>query len=151
VADVLFEFGGRTHIWKGGPDVAARLEAGRSDGLVMGADYSVVGVTRSWRLDAFDAGSPGVIFAVPDAATDPAMADRVAPIAAPLQLYDAASLAQPVMDAKRQPVRFRWWNGTQELWAVGDWDGNGLADLLVGSAAINQAGAFGVVYGPLVR
>lgn len=157
VADLLFEFGDKTHVWSGGADVAARVHALQSDGVLVGAGFGSTGLTGAWRmasLDAVDgldlvlAEGRTKVLAHPGDTREPV---RVLDVPA-LLVFSGGHASGQVLDIGAGGD-LRWHEPTSELWAVGDFDGDGDGDLLVGPPlddGLNRGTiAYKVLEGPL--
>lgn len=162
VGDLLFEFGGKTHVWSGGADIVERVEALRTDGVIVDAGFGMTALTGAWRLADLD-GVAGEDMILAHGQTrviagDPRSRGPVVVIEVPpLLVFSSGRPESQVLDLSVERGDARWHDSTNELWAIGDFDGDGHDDLLIGPSlhspftdgSIDGSMAFRVLNGPL--
>jgi len=165
IADVGMDFTDKTHIWRGGPDLGDRLLAMHSSRAFVRAGYGMAQANHSWRPADLDGdGTRDLLVTlrppvplVPEEevqrSDDPRGPRPVVetPSAQPLHIFRDGRVDDTVLDITREPADAVWTDEQQALWAMGDFNGDGLADLLLGSPPGSGEASFGVVFGPVVR
>ncbi len=147
VGDVVFEFGTRAFVWRGSADaeqLGARLRAGASDRAITGADFAGMSMSHAWKPMDFD--GDGTTDVVLGQSPPPATVSGDARVGLPLQTGDPEEMPpvkptvvlfrgtpRGAVIAPERADRSLTRPGTA-LWAVGDFDGDGIGDLLVGTA-----------------
>ena len=164
IADVGMDFTDKTHIWRGGPDLGARLLAMHSHRAFVRAGYGLAVANDSWRAADLDGDGtrdllvtlrpPVPLVAEEEVSQDSRDRRRPTvelPTAQPLHIFRDGRVDDTILDVAREPADAVWTDAQQSLWAMGDFNGDGLTDLLLGSPPGSGEAAFGVVFGPVVR
>jgi hypothetical protein len=149
VKDVIIEFAGRSHFWYGGADLESRIAAGRSSGVMHGTTFGASGITRSWRVANIDAD------AASEFVMDTRLNDREAErrsrqgfvATGPLRIFGLDALRGGILDSNTVPD-VEWFHPDLLLWGLGDFDGDGFEDLLLGASPA-QPGFFALKFGPV--
>jgi len=156
--DVGLAFAGKTHLFHGGPGIQARALANRSSGLFQRVGFGAAPLTRSWgMLDADGDGRRDLILSHAIAPTLLACPSggcertAAAPADLPLYVYTGARAGRRVLDPRLDAPDLRMQSPGNVLWGMGDFDGDGQADLLLGSAPGAFDSVYALVFGPLVR
>jgi hypothetical protein len=153
VRDVAFEFGGMTHVFAGGPDVDGRLSAGRSSGVLLNTSFGAATLTRAWRRADLDGdGTRDLLVGTrpPQPAglggREPSRPGRALPSA--INLYRGGRPGSLVLDAMADAPDAVWRDPALLVWGIGDLNGDGLADALLGPRPSHAALAYSIVFGP---
>lgn len=144
VADLGLGLGDNTHVWLGGPDMPAKLAARRTDRVLVGARFGMTNFTRTWQPRDLDGDREPDLALIPrgpilnqSARTDQRGTVVVSTsfITERLRIFGAASLGAPVVDTDLDTPILDWRvsRGGDELWAMGDFNGDGQTDLLLGN------------------
>jgi len=183
VRDIVLGFGENTHIWLGGPDVAERVAGHRTDRVYIKAGFGQMTMTQNWRpADLNGDGGQDLLLTGPTSsmlagcqlvgsanrctpsAADPSRpgggqaAGAIGPTS--LRFYQRDWAATDVLDVETDAPQAVWETKVFAPWAMGDFNGDGKTDLLLGdpvvglSAARNArsaggiGGAMGIAFGP---
>lgn len=155
VKDILFGLGEHTHVWLGGAGLAERLDALRSDRVYAHAGFGMSTRVGAWRPADLDRdGSADLLLTGREDLTCPDNArcrsresrpDR-AEITA-LRFFRSGWTTLPVIDVDLDPPGAIWNTGEQTVWAMGDFNGDGATDILLGDTR-GATSAYGLVFGP---
>ncbi len=163
VADVAFEFSDKTHIFLGGEGIESRLMDGRSDRILMRAGTAGLAISRTWqRFDVDGDGTRDLMFTlIPEDRLDdpfnqqaPSRGNTPSAEFEPIHLFTTADTVQrSVLDLSRVPANHVWdADPSIQPWAIGDFNGDGIEDVLLGShPGIDRESRFPVLFGPFVQ
>ncbi len=162
--DLAFDLAGRTHVFAGGPDIADRLTAGHSTGIIVNASLGAVPLSRSWRPVKADEGpgatgegpygaNTGLVLGQLQRPVNRRPAGRGAPVAGSLaltsvSLYRAGLTAVPLLDVAQPGDTTLYVEPGLTLWGMGDLNGDGAQDVLLGSGPTAGPVSYQVVLGP---
>jgi hypothetical protein len=162
IADIVLPMGTNTHIWRGGPDIAERVAQRRSDRVIVGAGFGMAMFSQSWQPAELGGQSdPGLLLSPlrsDDSLRPPAAASGVPELerfALPeARLYRGGWQDLRVLDLRRLAADAIWdgratqGQPNQHLWAMGDFNGDGLTDMVLGGGQLNAVERFDIVFGP---
>lgn len=144
VQDLGLGLGENTHVWLGGPDMPAKLAARRTDRVLVGARFGMTNFTRSWRPQDFDGDREPDLALIPrgpilNQSTRTEQRGTVVVstsfVTERLRIFGSGSLGAPVVDTDLDTPILDWRvsRAGDELWAMGDFNGDGQTDLLLGN------------------
>lgn len=156
---ILFEFGDKAHVFNGGPDVRVRVAAGHSDRIVLNASFGATMLAQSWRRSDLDGDArPDLVLAqqpadsAPPSRSDPREAKQpTVTTGTPILMFRGGDgyETEEVLDAEDRPASATWRDPASHLWGVGDFNGDGITDVLLGSDPTDLTESrFPVVFGP---
>lgn len=155
VKDVLFGLGEHAHVWLGGADLGERLDALQSDRVFAHAGFGMSARSGAWRPADMDRdGSVDLLLTGREDLTCPDNArcrpresrpDRAE--ITDLRFFRSGWAMLPVIDVDLDPPAAIWNTGEQTVWAVGDFDGDGDADILLGDTR-GAGSEYGLAFGP---
>jgi hypothetical protein len=157
VLDITLEFAGKSHVWYGGPQVVARVATNRTQGVFVKAGYGALPLTRSWRAVDLDAdGKSDLLLSKP---IDPSLLNcQAGPClnfvtqdasGRPVFLFAGSKPSRRVVDVDLDAADAVWDDPAAVLWGLGDFNGDGRDDLLMGSSPGAFDSVYGLVFGPL--
>jgi hypothetical protein len=157
VADIGLEFAGKTHLWHGGALIEERVAAGRTSGVYVKAGYGALPLTRTWRPLDLDADSRrDLLLSRP---LDPALLACPLGVCGPASqreatgrsvlMYTGERATRRVVDAELDVPDAVWNDPANVVWALGEFNGDGREDLLLGSSPAALDSVYSLVYGPL--
>lgn len=156
--DIGLAFASKTHLFHGGPGIQARVLENRSSGLFQRVGFGAAPLTRSWGMrDADGDGRRDLILSqaiAPSLLACPSGGcERTAeaPAEQPLYVYTGTRASRRVLDPRLDAPDLRLQSPGNVLWGMGDFDGDGHSDLLLGSAPGAFDSVYALVFGPLVR
>jgi hypothetical protein len=148
VADIAFSLDGTTHVWYGGPELVRHQSLSRSNRVFLNASFGSLSYTRAWRpADLTGDGRNDLLL------TKFAGASRDSGFGSlsgqPIYVFQDGRGAD-LLDVSSAPSDAVWNDPTQVLWGMGDFNGDGLDDLLLGCRSV-QDFFYPFVYGPIVK
>jgi len=163
VDDVAFEFSDKTHVFLGGEGIADRILDGRSDRVMLRAGTAGMAISRTWRR--FDVDGDGerdlMLTLIPDDRLADPFNERQGNAGSmigtdfePIHVFTSDELQQrPVLDLARTAADHVWdADATIQPWALGDFNGDGIEDVILGSLpGLVQESIFPVLFGPFVQ
>lgn len=161
VRDIGFGMADKTHIWLGGPGVAAQLLEDRSDRIFLGAGVGGAMTSRSWRTADLDGDGdrdlaltrlvaemgPDANGAVRPLGGDPATGTSSEPI----HIFARDRAADDVIDVTSDRPDELLNDPRFTLWAFGDFNGDGHDDVMLGSPAASPESVYPILYGPFLQ
>lgn len=152
VRDIVLGFGANAHVWLGGDDIAARLEARRTDRVIVGAGFGALARTRGWRGADMDGdGVRDLLLVQParTAATNAASGATVDPaseVRTRVEIYAGERAAVDVLDTDLDAPDAIWQPASLSLDGMADINGDGFTDLVWSFGS-----SLSIHYGPLFR
>ena len=171
VLDVGMVVGEKSHLWYGGRDLAERMEANRTSGIILGGGVGGLAVTNGWRVaDMNNDGTDDLVMTKDEPSFVQAM--RAVPRGAggsdehgapksgigcgmklgrSAAVYTQGQIRRRVLDTVMDAPDLVWPSFGSTLWGIGDFNGDGVDDLLLGPmpGSHNSQPDLQVVYGPL--
>ncbi len=168
IADIGMDFTDKTHIWLGGPDLTDRLLRMHTSRAYVRAGYGLTHANGTWRPTDLDGdGTKDLLVTLrpPVSLVDeareegpgigrpdvPAPREPAEPAIQPMHIFRGGRLDASIVDVAREAPDLVWQDESQSLWAIGDFNGDGLDDLILGSEPGSGEARFSVVFGPVVR
>ncbi|MBK6768007.1 MAG: VCBS repeat-containing protein [Ardenticatenales bacterium] len=158
VLDIGFGQADKTHVWLGGSDVSARLLEDRSDRIFLGAGLGGSMANRSWTPTDLDGDGHRDLALTRLRSTAASTKDpsgrvtfeSISPTE-PLHVFAQNRDTDEVIDVTSDAPDAVWGDASVTLWALGDFNGDGLDDVMLGSPASAVESMYPVIYGPFLR
>jgi len=152
VQDIAFSKEGTTHVWYGGDDLARKQGISRADRTFLNAAFGTLEYTRAWRpMDVDGDGRKDLVLAKFDPAIDANNRNTFGSLqGVPLYIYQDGRAGEPTLDVLRVNAEAVWNDPNLVLWGIGDFNGDGHDDLLLGGRSVRDF-FYPFVYGPLVK
>lgn len=146
--DIAFSLDGTTHVWYGGTDLVRHQSLSRSNRVFLNASFGSLSYTRAWRpADLTGDGRKDLLL------TKFAGASRDSGFGSlsgqPIYVFQDGRGAD-LLDVATAPSDAVWNDPSLVLWGMGDFNGDGHDDLLLGGRSV-QDFFYPFVYGPVVR
>jgi hypothetical protein len=160
ILDIGLEFAGKTHLWHGSSTIADRVARNRASGIILKAGFGAAPLTRSWRmLDLDGDGRDDLALSRPmDPVNLACMASdcrskghTLGADGGDVLMYSGALSTRRVLDAALDSPDAVWSDPSSVLWGLGDFNGDGHDDLLLGSTPSAFDSIYSLVFGPLTR
>lgn len=157
VLDIGFGLADKTHVWLGGRDLGMRLVEDRSDRIFLGAGLGGSMANRTWRpTDLNGDGRRDLALtqlrtlatAKVDAAGNATFESSASE---PIHVFARDRAADDVIDVSSDPADDIWSDARYTLWAFGDFNGDHVDDVMLGSPAASIDSEYPVIYGPFIR
>ncbi|MFN8421862.1 MAG: hypothetical protein U0470_00190 [Anaerolineae bacterium] len=141
VLDIGFGLADKTHVWLGGRDLGTRLVEDRSDRIFLGAGLGGSMANRTWRpTDLNGDGRRDLALtqlrtlatAKVDAAGNATFESSASE---PIHVFARDRAADDVIDVSSDPADDIWSDARYTLWAFGDFNGDHVDDVMLGSPA----------------
>lgn len=170
VRDIVLGFGDNTHIWLGGADIAARVAEMRTDRVFVHAGYGRLVATQSWKpIDLNGDGKRDLMLtgSASNATSNRCPANaRCAPATMPpggpgstggadvkggglgsMRFYQRDWSQMDVLDVEQDAPEAMWNSESLAPWGMGDFNDDGVTDLLLDAATPGISSAAGVANG----
>jgi len=158
VGDLGLEFASKIHLWYGGRDVVDRARMNRSGGVFLRTGFGALPLTRTWRpLDFNTDGRADLVLsrpidaallACPDGSCDAGGGASPA-TGQPVYVYAGGQTRRRVLDVGMDAPDALWNSPGAVIWGIGDFNGDRVPDLLLGSPPGAFDSIYTLVFGPL--
>ena len=69
----------------------------------------------------------------------------------PVKIYAGARTTQSILNLAEDEPEAIWQDPSMDLWLIGDFNGDGRSDLMMGSPGQSSTSAYAVFFGPFTR
>lgn len=152
VQDIAFSTEGTTHVWYGGPRLARNQGLSRANRVFLNAAFGTLEYTRAWRPADLDGdGDNDLLLAGFDEAADAANRQSAGSLRGlPLYIYEDGREEVKRLDVLKVGSDAVWNDPNLVLWGIGDFNGDGYDDILLGGRSVRDF-FYPFVYGPFVK
>lgn len=176
VLDLGFGFSDKTHVWLGGRNVAAHIKANRSDRVYLQAGFGGTSVSGSWQVTDLTGDGVKDLILTQRSGAAIAAADRPVPApivlgggaidaprpgavtgggrevqTEPVKIYAGARTGKDILNLAEDEPDAIWQDQSLDLWLIGDFNGDGHDDLMMGSPGQSSSSAYQVYFGPFTN
>ena len=176
VADLGFGFSDKTHIWLGGRNLPARVKANHSDRVYLQAGFGGTSLSGSWRVTDITGDKVPDLILTQRSHAQEAAADRPVPapivlgggqtdavlpgaitggglevLTEPVKIYAGARTTKNILNLAEDEPDAIWQDPSLDLWLIGDFNGDGQDDLMMGSPGQSGTSAYQVYFGPFTN
>ncbi len=158
VKDAGIEFAGKTHLFHGGADIASRARINHTSGALQMLGFGAMPLTHSWRQMDLDGDRvQDLLLSQPISSAQlscPGGCEESGLSAIggqPIYGYTGSQRRADVIDARLDEPDLLWHSTGNVAWGGGDFNGDGMDDLLLGSAPGAHDFIYSLVFGPVLE